>query len=73
MQKELTILTTFFSFNYFAKHLKRSRRSDVFIVYFEHISHIDLVFFIVTFEQVNTCWDGHVVVDSSAVFKIAFQ
>ena len=34
-------------------------RSGVFIVNFEHISHLDLVFLIVNFEQVNTGWNIH--------------
>ena len=33
------------------------RRSGVFIVNFEHISHLLLVFLLLTFEQVNVCWD----------------
>ena len=36
--------------------IKIWRRSDVFIVSFENISHLVLVFFIVNFEQVNVGW-----------------
>ena len=35
------------------------RCSGVFIVNFEHISHLDLMFLIVNFAQVNTGWDIH--------------
>ena len=33
------------------------RRSGVFTVNFEHISHIFLVFLLLDFEQVNVCWE----------------
>ena len=32
-------------------------RSDVFIVNFEHISHLALVFYIVNFEHVIAAWE----------------
>ena len=33
------------------------RRSGVFVVNFEHISHLALVFLIANFKQVNAGWD----------------
>ena len=34
------------------------RRSGVFIVSFEHISHVVLMLLSLTFEQVNAGWEG---------------
>ena len=40
------------------KHTRATWRCfGVFIVNFEHISHLVLVFLLVTFEQVNVRWD----------------
>ena len=39
------------------KDIRTTRRSGVFIVNFEHISHIALVFSIFGFEQVNVSWE----------------
>ena len=36
-------------------------RSGVFIVNFEYVSHLFLVFFFVDFEQVNISWTASVV------------
>ena len=40
------------------KGVKHWRRSAVFIVNFEHISHLCLVFSIVDFEQLNVSWEA---------------
>ena len=35
---------------------RRRCRCEIFIVNFEHISHLFLAFYIVDFEKVNVCW-----------------
>ena len=42
-------------------HHRKWRRSGVFNVNFEHISHFVLVFLFLTFEQVNAGWDSYYV------------
>ena len=36
---------------------RQSRDSGVFVVNFEHVSHLSLVFLLLTFKQVNVCWE----------------
>ena len=50
----------------FAKKLHHRRRSGVFIVNFEHISHLALVFHIVNFEHVTAGWDSGIVFSEAA-------